>query len=787
MNIVVLASMALILLDILRAAPYSTAFHLDFSWMPSIYVVSAFAALVLLVFLRRQMTGNRIIFWFSMYIAAVICFLLASSLETASIDQATYIFWFHLLTFTGFLISPMFLVFVLNYTERQELLYRPLTWLAIFGSTLFMIPLTNGSNILADPTKTMHHIFGYANTAPAGPGNLGAVLFSSVILLTGMLSLILYYAQVKAKASQRKQVRLFIIATTVPIAFGFVITAILPYFKINLPLDPLLIFIQTAIIGYAILRYKLFSIDPTALADTILETVSESVVTINTKKEIVYLNQASRQLLQLQSKNIYGHGLNAIFDKQTAHTIAYDLKQHVLADSVELMISVGEQSIKTPISLTASRIICRGALEGYLLVFRDISKELAIKRDIEQLIVARTKELDSEHARLEAAMDSLSVGLLMTFKDRQTISYNAILPEVLLGDTQPHGQLHAVTLDSLDKKLRTSDFNLTHAIDDCQLTGKPFDIKEVAYNSQILHIFGAPISLHSGGAIGAIVLVENVTEAKILERSKDEFFSIASHELRTPLTSIKGNTAMIKQYYPEVLKDKGLREMIDDIHSSSVRLIAVVNDFLDVSRLEESKISFDYEAVNLQKVMESVAYEMQAVLKEKKLYLKLDDVTLDDLPLVWADKNRLQQVIYNLLGNASKFTEQGGITLSAKVDGGFVKVLVSDTGRGMTKASQLLLFHKFQQASSSLLTRDTTRGTGLGLYISKMIVENMGGQVKLEESIEDKGTVFSFTVPIMTPEHRTTIADTIAATDTRTGLSMPKQLSTSHAATTQHS
>jgi len=90
---------------------------------------------------------------------------------------------------------------------------------------------------------------------------------------------------------------------------------------------------------------------------------------------------------------------------------------------------------------------------------------------------------------------------------------------------------------------------------------------------------------------------------------------------------------------------------------------------------------------------------------------------------------------------------------------------VADTGRGMTQQSQMLLFHKFQQASSSLLTRDTTRGTGLGLYISKMLIENMGGTIKLDESIEGKGTTFSFTVPIVTPERQDASASTATSTD----------------------
>jgi signal transduction histidine kinase len=119
--------------------------------------------------------------------------------------------------------------------------------------------------------------------------------------------------------------------------------------------------------------------------------------------------------------------------------------------------------------------------------------------------------------------------------------------------------------------------------------------------------------------------------------------------------------------------------------------------------------------------------------------------------------------------------EEGGITLNATENGDMIKVTVSDTGRGMTVASQQLLFRKFQQASSSILTRDATRGTGLGLYISKMIVEDMGGTISLEESIEGKGTTFSFTVPVATDQRKAAKAEPASTTDTGTGLSMPKK------------
>jgi len=247
-----------------------------------------------------------------------------------------------------------------------------------------------------------------------------------------------------------------------------------------------------------------------------------------------------------------------------------------------------------------------------------------------------------------------------------------------------------------------------------------------------------------------VILMSDITERKIMERSKDEFFSIASHELRTPLTSIRGNSTMIMEYFPDLVKDETLKEMLGDIHDSSERLIGIVNDFLDVSSLEQGKMVFKTESFDISEVIENVVYDLQSVAKGKNLYLKYDKST-HNLTAVSADRNRTRQIIYNLIGNALKYTEQGGVEVKVTQADKLVKILVSDSGRGIPLDMQNLLFHKFQQASKSLLTRDTTKGTGLGLYISKKMAENMGGKIALEHSEEAKGSTFSLSLPLVTP------------------------------------
>jgi signal transduction histidine kinase len=185
---------------------------------------------------------------------------------------------------------------------------------------------------------------------------------------------------------------------------------------------------------------------------------------------------------------------------------------------------------------------------------------------------------------------------------------------------------------------------------------------------------------------------------------------------------------------------------VDDIHSSAVRLIEIVNDFLDVSALEQGKIQMRPERFALADVAGEVLRELGSVTHAKGVKLVLDP-SMESAPQILADRQRMKQVIYNLVGNANKFTANGSITLSARVSDTTVECLVTDTGTGMSEENQRLLFRKFQQAGDSLLTRDATKGTGLGLYISKLIVEKTGGRIGLVRSEPGKGSTFVFSVP----------------------------------------
>ncbi len=235
-----------------------------------------------------------------------------------------------------------------------------------------------------------------------------------------------------------------------------------------------------------------------------------------------------------------------------------------------------------------------------------------------------------------------------------------------------------------------------------------------------------------------------------LGQLKDEFFSIAAHELRTPLTAIQGNIALIQQYGGNCIKEnKEMAEILDDVSKSSKRLIKIVNDYLDASRLEQGRVIFKEEAVDVKEIIIKVIGEVKEMLSEKGLSIELcDELKEATPPQVLGDKDRIEQVIYNLVGNAIKYTKKGGLKIRVEKEDEFLHIKFEDTGIGIAEDQRQLLFQKFQQVGEKSLDRKTSRGTGIGLYISKLLAEAMGGTLFLEKSEIGKGSTFAFSIPI---------------------------------------
>lgn len=235
---------------------------------------------------------------------------------------------------------------------------------------------------------------------------------------------------------------------------------------------------------------------------------------------------------------------------------------------------------------------------------------------------------------------------------------------------------------------------------------------------------------------------QRVEELRRLDRLKDEFLANTSHELRTPLNGIIGLTESLKDGVAGSLNAE-VRENLELIASSGKRLSHLVNDILDFSKLKNKDIVLSKGAVDLHSTADVVVRLSHTLIENKKL--KLINSIPKHLPLIEADENRLQQILYNLIGNAIKFTEKGYISLFAEEKAGQIHISVTDTGIGILPNKLSGIFNSFEQADGS--TAREYGGTGLGLSVTKQLVELHGGTIAVSSKV-GKGSIFTVVLPI---------------------------------------
>lgn len=244
-----------------------------------------------------------------------------------------------------------------------------------------------------------------------------------------------------------------------------------------------------------------------------------------------------------------------------------------------------------------------------------------------------------------------------------------------------------------------------------------------------------------------VILISDVTEEIKSERAREEFISIASHELRTPMTIIKNYLWMLQNKKGGDLTPRQ-NEFVTKAMDGTERMIRLIRDFLDISRMEQGKLELHPTQVDLAKLISDISSDFKIKADQKGVELK---VRIEDkLPKVRADEDKLREVVINLIGNSIKFTDSGFVSVIAACEGSEVKTSVIDTGKGIAKEDLPRLFRKFGRLDNTFVTAAESGGTGLGLYIVKSIVEIMGGKVGVHSEGVGKGATFWFTLRAVT-------------------------------------
>jgi len=232
-------------------------------------------------------------------------------------------------------------------------------------------------------------------------------------------------------------------------------------------------------------------------------------------------------------------------------------------------------------------------------------------------------------------------------------------------------------------------------------------------------------------------------DLKRLDEAKSDFISIASHQLRTPLSIIKGYISMMREGTYGKLETK-IHDPLEKVYVSNERLITLVNDLLDLSRMERGRMQFDMKPVHLNEILDPIVTDFQIVAKNKKMELVWEkDFKTDAMS---GDSNKLRQVALNLVDNAFKYTPSGTVVVKLVQEGDAIRFSVTDTGPGLSDEESRKLFQKFVRGKEQKATH--TEGLGLGLYVAKLIAEAHGGSIGATSPGKGKGSTFFMLLPL---------------------------------------
>src|SRR3989338_538684 len=653
------------------------------------------------------------------------------------------VFWWRIAYIGVIWIPLLFLHFVhLFLGLRNRALIAFIYVLGVFFSYVNL-----GTDIFINNARFLFDQFYYATPTPLF--KVYTVLFFTTVFYSHWL---LYKGMKDAPPFKRLQIRYFFFAMLVSYAGGS--TSYLPHYGVDFyPYFNMTVFLYPLIVGYAIFRYRLMDIRFVVKRSTVFAFLVAAITGIYAL--MVTLTSA---LIQ-QSMNVNPTVFTGLF--------------------IGVLIAVGFDPLKSFLEMSTDKVFYKYKYnsEDYIVtVGKMLSHTLELSRLIRELA----------HSFVETFKTSKIAVLLL---DRKSGYYKI---EYNFGFTTfssvSFSRTNAVIQFIAKRKETLVNHEFARSIEECRARVSKKMIQEIEKSGVELYV---PL-IHQDVLIGLILLGDkksgdayNETDLRVLsiisrqaaitftnaklyqetkqfniilreevekavsdlkkanarlqelDRAKSEFISIASHQLRTPLTIIKGYISMLLDgSFGKVTDQKG--EPLEKVFVINERLINLVEDLLNVSRIEQKRMQYDFEATDIVDLMASVIDELAPNAKAKGLTLDLSKA--ENIPKIMLDADKMRQVIMNLVDNAIKYTNQGSVHVSLERQGKKIICRVQDTGIGLTAGGIAKLFEKFSRVGGS--ATQNTQGSGLGLFVAKKIVEAHQGRIWVESPGEGKGSTF---------------------------------------------
>lgn len=451
----------------------------------------------------------------------------------------------------------------------------------------------------------------------------------------------------------------------------------------------------------------------------ILESITDTFFTLNKNWEFTYINKQAEKLFGQKREALIGKNIWETFPKVSF----YKEYKYVMDNQKPIYFEDYLKPVNKWFEVRAYP-----AKDGIVVYLHDETARKAAEEDIKK-----------EKEFTEKLIDSSIDGIFAFDRDCKVTIWNPGMEKI--SGVKKSRALNKVIFDVFPILKKNGENK--HIFD--VLKGKAIVAKDKVYQipkTKKLGYFEAyysPLFNEVNEVIGGIAIIREITERKELEKRKDEFMAIASHELKTPITTIKAFTQILERNLAKT-GDKKAVYFLENINSQTNRLTALINDLLDVTKIEAGKLMLYKKDFDLDKLVRKTVVDFQ-YLTDKHEIRKEGEIKEN----VFGDEYRVGQVLANLLTNAIKYSPKASkIIVEIKSQGDFALVSVQDFGIGIPKEKQTRVFERFYRLGEK---NENTSGFGLGLYISKEIVERHGGKIWAEGEV-GKGSIFYFTLPI---------------------------------------
>lgn len=468
----------------------------------------------------------------------------------------------------------------------------------------------------------------------------------------------------------------------------------------------------------------------------VINASTDCIVVTDKQGTILFANPAARNLLGYGSTDeLLGKplGFSTLPGERREVEIERGRRKPVVADMTTVKISWQTK-------------------DAYLVSLRDNTEFRATKRKLEKyranlksLVEERTDEIDTEKELLSVTFASMGEGVVVVDPDKRIMLFNTVA-EIMAG-----WEFEPVQDRCIDELFHIVDERtgqpLESPIDKVLRSGKTeagagFEVLlGIDGSEHPIWMVAAPINGNDGGIAGIVLLFRDVAREREIERMKQDFLASVSHELRTPLTSIKAYTETI--LHDLNMADQTRLQFLNIIDEESDRLAELIEELLEMSRLESGVGGMAFEPLRIPALVEQVITALKATARSKsvELYSEIEP----DLPVLQADAGKIESVVRNLVNNAIKFTpEEGSVHVIAREQADHVVISVVDTGLGIPKAALARIFDRFYRAEHP---GRHIKGTGLGLAIVKKIVDMHGGTVEVMSTVA-QGSTFTVHLPL---------------------------------------